>query len=356
MMKKRIPHLVQFGVIAMTVYFVFFYPGTIPYSVEVIGKILPWRDMTISAGDDGIISVMVHDNLRGTQESRFLNELERGDVMMWRLHRSVVPGTTVDEGDTICRIFSSEIERELVNLRGELDIQRAALRLVETGEKESVVEEARQFVASAHEFLNEQENITIRQQALYEAGFIPYQDYELAVSQLEIYRIEVQKAEAQLATVMTGVKREEREFILASITSLEHDISALTEKQRHMTIIAPFSGKVLDQYADSSATVAIGDMSQLCVVMLVDLKHNQFVKKNQTVEIRIDGYDETMRGTITNLGTVIRMVLDNQVTVAIAVLDSPDWVLPVGIIADCKIVVEPVTVREYFQRTISIVL
>lgn len=355
-LKKHIPRLILSGAIIVAVYVVFFYSGTVPFRIDVVGKILPWRDMTVSGGDDGIISVMVHDNLNGTRESRFLTELERGDVVMWRLHHAVVPGAAVDEGDTVCRIYSAEIERELVNLRGELDIQKAALRLVETGEKESVVEEARQFVSSAHEQLSEQENIVIRQKALWEAGFVPYQDYELAESQLELYRIEVEKAEAQLATVTTGVKREEREYIVAAIAGLEHDIDALAEKQRYLTITAPFSGKVFDQYADSSATVAIGDMSRLCVTLLVDLKHSRYVKKNQTVEIRIDGFNETMRGTIMSLGTVTRMVLDNQVTVAIAVLDAPERELPAGAIANCRILAEPVTVREYLSRTISAIL
>ncbi|MFC1485666.1 HlyD family secretion protein [Candidatus Latescibacterota bacterium] len=355
-LKKHIPRLILFGAIAVAAYVVFFYSGTFPFRIEVVGKILPWRDMTVSAGDDGIISVMVHDNLNGTRESRFLTELERGDVVMWRLHHAVVPGATIDEGDTVCRIYSSEIERELVNLRGELDIRKAALKLVETGEKESVIEEARHFVASAHEQLNEQENITVRQKALFEAGFVPYQDYELAASQLELFRIEVEKAEAQLATVMTGVKREERDYIIAAIAGLEHDIDALAEKRGHLTITAPFSGKVFDQYADSSATVTIGDMSRLCVMLLVELKHIQYIRRNQTVEIRVDGIDETLRGTLTSVGTVSRMVLDNQVTVAIAVLDSPGRELPAGAIADCRIHVEPVTVREYLRRTITTIL
>jgi len=333
---------------------VLFYPGKIPYKLEVIGKILPHRDVAVNRGVDGLISVSVNDNLSGTLESSFVTELQRGDAVTFRFHRSIVPGADIAAGDTICLIDSHEIERELVRLRGELDIEKASLRLARTGEKESVIDESRKILESAKEELSEHERILERRKKLYEAGILPYQDYEMTLSRLALYRIEVRKAEAQLETVQTGVKPEEIDLIISRISGIERDIAALTERLSRFTITSPFPGTVLDTSTDGSV-VTIGDMSQLCVIMPIKLKNRSYIKKDQPVEFTIEGVGETLHGSIRSLGNVVRITRAEQTLMATAILDGNGHGLLAGTITKCDILLEPVTLLEYCTRTINTV-
>ena len=266
------------------------YPHKIEYTLGVVGKLLPKRDISVYRTADGVISVVNTDHIQGIEKSNYVSELVRGDTVEFHLGTSIVPGNNVTAGDTLCWIDSYEIVRELDSLEGELLIEKAALEVLLVGEKSSVIDEARSNLEAIRENVKELSRIAERQKELHGSGFLTYQEYELTLSQLEIGRSELKRAEAQLETVRTGSKQEEINLARAKISHFERQISSLHEKLSRMTVILPFSGKVMDS---TSSTIASGagtvvaanntmnegyiatvcDQSLLCAIMPVSYTH-----------------------------------------------------------------------------------
>ena len=348
------------------------YPHNIEYTLGVVGKLLPRRDISVYRTADGVISVVNTDHIEGVEKSNFVSELLRGDTVEFRLGSSIVPGNNVSAGDTLCWIDSHEIIRELDSLEGELLIEKAALEVLLVGEKSSVIDEARSNLEAIRENVNELSRIAERQKELQGSGFLTYQEYELTLSQLEIGRNELKRAEAQLATVQTGSKQEEVNLAKAKINHIEQQINNLREKLSRMTVILPFSGQVVDNtsgsIASGSGTVVAGsntmnegyiatvcDQSMLCVIMQVKIKNIPYIKLNQKVELAVEGADQPLHGIVTSIGNMAQVMHDEQTVQVTATLDPGDYDVPVGMICMCDIYLEPVTLFEYFKRSINTV-
>lgn len=349
-----------------------FYPHKIDYTLQVVGKLLPQRDISVYRTADGVISVVTTNHIHGVETSNFVSELVRGDAVKFQLGNTIIPGKIVSAGDTLCRIDSHEIVSEINDLESELLIEKATLAMIIAGEKTSVIDEARSNLDAAREQVNELTRIAERQKELQGSGFLTYQEYELTLSQLKIAQSEVRSAEAQLATVQTGSKQEEINLTKARINRIEHQIDNLKEKLARMTVIVPFSGLVVDNMSSSivsgSGTKTTGnnamnegyiatvcDQSMLCVIMQVKVKNIPYISRNQKIEIAVEGVEKPVPGAITSIGNVAQVMRDEQTVQVTATLEPGDYDIPVGMICICDIFLEPVTLFEYCKRSINTV-
>ncbi|MFC1528923.1 HlyD family secretion protein, partial [Candidatus Latescibacterota bacterium] len=347
-----------------TVVFVFSYPGKIPYSVKVVGRVLPSKQWIVNRDQNGQFSAILYDHLYEAVESYLFTEFERGDPVRFRIHPSIISGAQITRGDTVAWINSSELEREIVRLSGELRTQKALLRMAETGEKESLVEEAKKQIEHARSEYEEQQKIVERQKQLFETKFIPYQDYEIALSTLKLFSVNIEIAEAQLRTVQTGVKQEEIRMISSHITALEHEIETLLDRKENYTITSPITGMVLDTSVMDTAVldanarenlVNISDISTYIVIIPMQLRVIEHVFTGQQVEFEIQGIRSPNKGIIARLGNVVRIMRDEQVIIATASLEGNGEPLLPGTVARCSIICEPITLYEYLFRAITAV-
>ena len=187
------------GIIVLAIVnFVLFYPGEIPYSLSVIGKIYAHKEWIVSRNREDILTATLHNHAQGKPDSYFVTESERGDALNLNIHQSIVPGAYVAKGDTVGWIDSNILNFQLAQLRSELRTQKATLLFAKSGEKASVILEAERSIEHAREVLDEQRKIVIRLKKLYETDFTPYQDYEIALNLQNLYEINVEIADAQL--------------------------------------------------------------------------------------------------------------------------------------------------------------
>ena len=337
--------------ILVVVIVILFYPGKYPYSLEVVGKIFPHKEWIITRSPNGILTSVLRDNTMGKFDSYFVTEFERGNPVSLNIHRSIVPGTYVAKGDTIGWIDSNEIERQIAELNGLLQSQKALLLVVSTGEKESMVLEAKRVLEHARETYDEHQKIVARLEKLSGSGFVPYQDYEIALSTQNLFMINIGIAEAQLKSVQSGLKQEEIEMVSSRITSLEEEIDTLLERNEKYTLTSPLSGVVFET-TPGDTLVNIGDTSSYIVIIPVKLKSRNLINPVQKVKYTIEGFSDSFYGEILQLGNVVHILNGEQVLLVTASLIVQNQNLSKGTMTRCSIVCEPVTPRETLLRSV----
>ncbi len=339
-------------IVTIIILFILFYPGKIPNSIEAVGRIMPCRELIINRGRDGLIMATLRNNVQGTVETYSVTQFERGDPVKFRLNRFISSGTHVSAGDTVGWIDSGEIERQLVELEGELKTQKALLYMAETGEKESLIQEAEKRLDHALEQVEEQRKIVERIKNLFETKFVPEQDYEIAQSTLRLFELNIEIAEAQLQTMQSGTKKEEVDMISSQINAIEKDIDALSKKYKQYTITSPISGTVFE-ISSADTLLIIGDTTSYLVIMPLQVKNRKYINNQQDIKVTVEGLGIPLHGRIVKRGNVVHVLNGNQVFIAIARLSTDNHDLLPGMFTKCSIICEPLRPREYLIRKVK---
>jgi len=339
-------------IVTIIILFILLYPGKIPNSIEAIGRIMPCREWIITRGRDGLLMATLRNHVQGTVETYSVTQFERGDPVKFSFNRFINSGTHVSAGDTVGWIDSSEIERQLVQLEGELKTQRALLSMAETGEKESLIQEAEKRLEHAREQVEEQQKIVKRTKNLFETNFLPEQDYEIAKSTLRLFELNIEIAEAQLQTVQSGTKKEEIDMISSQINAFEKDIDALSNKYKQYNITSPLSGTVFE-ISSGDTLLIIGDTSSYLVTIPLQVKNRKYISNRQDVKVDIEGLGIPLYGRIVKRGNVVHVLNGNQVFIAIARLSTDNHDLLPGMFGKCSVICEPLRPREYIIRQVK---
>jgi multidrug efflux pump subunit AcrA (membrane-fusion protein) len=329
---------------------VLLYPGPIPYTIRTVGKIVPSLEFVVSRDISGVMSVILRNNYDGKIDLYYAADFERGDPVKFYLDESMVSGNAIAEGDTIGMIESKELELELVRLNGDLASQRTLLDVALSGEKESLIREAENRLAYAQEAYNEQQKIVERLKRLYEADFVPYQDYELALNTLNLNKIDIDIAEAILKSAETGVKQQEIDLIRLGISNIEKEIETLHATYEDYTILSPLSGIVFESTLGDTL-VKIGDTTSYAVVIPLEITSIASVYTGQKIEFLVDRLDETFEGEIIRMGNTVHMMNGQQVILVTASLRADNKVLLSGLMVRCSIICEPMTLRKHIRRS-----
>jgi multidrug efflux pump subunit AcrA (membrane-fusion protein) len=325
-----------------------FLPFRIPRAVDATGEIVPAREWILQTDLTGYIFSVLRDHTTERTGNLFMTELIRGDAVSLNVSPRIISGNEISAGDTVAMIASYETERDLSELKNELLTQQASLRAAESGEKRALVEAAQRRLDQAREMLAEQERITKRLNELQSSGFVTAQDYEIAKSTEDQYRLAAGVAEADLASVRTGVKPEEVEFIRASIRSTEEEIAVVQSKLDAFTITSPLSGTVMHSLApDTLAWIA--DTSSYLAIIPLRLGLEQGVTPGLPVRFIVPGGGK-IDGRVIGLSNTAANAMKEQVLVVTASLDPATVPLYPGMILECHIKFEPLTIRRYIVR------
>lgn len=347
--------LLGVGLLAVILLVVLFLPIRLPYAVTAPGQVLPAREWLLVRDAAGRITSVLIDHTLGSTQEYSIAQFERQDAMRFALNERLRFAETVAAGDTLGAVFSSQTERQLARLQGELLTEEAKLRFFTTGEKASVIEEAEQRVQQALARVEAQQRIVDRLRTLAASGAAAAEDLEVAESQLVVYETDVEIARAALQTARTGAKPEQINLIEAGIEALQSEISALERRVDDYFMVSPISGVVLRPGSQDTMLV-VADLSELVVVMPVLWSEHRLIEDGQPVEVAGQGF-ETLEARVYRVDRYARMVDGRQVVFTTALVDDPDVeaVLP-GALAQCRIGVGRFTPWELVTRfTTSVV-
>ena len=331
----------------------FFLPIELPYTISTQGRVGPEREWTLARGTDGHLSASLYNHKLGLTEQYVVAQFEREDAIQFTLNSTVLDQPFIQAGDTIGAVLSSETDRERTRLTGELAEQRATLRLFESGEKSSVIEEAERVLLRAEARVDEQQRIVNRLQTLRDRDVTSEQELEVAESRLRIYEHEVDIARAQLERVQTGAKPAQLDLIRSRIQSLNAELNALSRRTDHFTLVSPISGNLLTQTGPDTL-VAIADAAAMVVFMPIPWSKRIYINEGQDIQISSPHLEQPFMATLERVDQRARTVGSNPYVLAVARLEpaSHNHVVP-GMIVDCKIPTPSVSISEYIRRTLK---
>ena len=325
-----------------------FVPLKIHYSISANAKIIPAKEWILLKAGDGSIMIDLSDYLSGIKRNITAMQIERGDIVQFKLSPTLKSDEFVSEGDTIGYILSTMMNQQLTRQKGDLEIARASLGVDIAGEKKAAVEEAIQQLLMKKEEAKIQQELLERQQALLEQNLISQEEFEIIQSMAKVAEIDVKAAEARLQVMQTGAKREQIVLIEAQIRSLENEIKVLEEKIINHTICSPIGGRIY-RFISSDTLCIVGDSSYVAVI-LVEAKNFLEVSTGQRVDLKLSGFGNKPSGRVVRIEERFRNINGEQIFVVIAELESSGIKLPINCITPCTIRGKPKSPMEYVLR------
>lgn len=319
-----------------------------PYTIEAQGQLLPVKEWMVTRTADAYLTATLYNHALGTPESFSVAQFERQDAMRFTFNSAVTRGDYIRAGDTVGTMHSSQVNRELARLQGQLATERATLNLYAAGEKTSTVAEAQRQVSRAELLVREQEKIVARLKTLQDKGITSDQELEVEEGTLRIYQSEVEIARARLQSVRTGAKPEQLDLIRARIAGLESEIEAVGQRAENFTLVSPIDG-ALYMRTQSDTLLVVADTSRFVVFMPVAWDERPYLAEGQEVLLESPGLPEAYPGRLIRMENYVRTMGGMQGFMVMAEVRPDAYLLP-GIMVRCTIVSDPVSPLEQVKR------
>ena len=333
----------------------FLAPIKIPYSIRTPGKVLPATEWFLIRGADARLSSALFDHTNGIPREYTASQFERGDDISFKLSPFVLAGHSVVAGDTIAVIYSRETDRRAAQLSGKLQAAKAALAVLEAGEKDSQVAETQQRLEHARKLAQEQERILERQQSLFDHGLVSKQGLELARSQAELRNINIEIARAHLESMATGAKQEQIDLAFVQIRALEAENEILSEQLAQQTLTSPISGVVL-RMAAGDTILAISDTTSYVAIMPIEWHERNSLRPGFEVRMKIPGTRQKYYGKITQIGNDCHRLAGKQFSMVIAKFEDCPGAIGRGVMSKCVISGNSFTLAQYVFKLLRATL
>lgn len=197
----------------------------------------------IRTAEGNLVSTL-KDNIYNTTYNYDVTEFQRGDVVAFKLNKDIAEKRYITEGDTLGVISSNEEQRNLIELKGQLEVLQAQLDFHTTGQKPEDVLLAAEQRDLAEQELETQHKLMDRTRELIKDGAISEQEFEIQENLLKVKELEAKIAQANYLSVTTGEKPEQEKLVRAQIEALSWQIEQIESRLNYFTITAPFTGRI----------------------------------------------------------------------------------------------------------------
>lgn len=347
--KNTISWIVIFTVLLLIVLI----PVELPHNISVKGKIYPAKQWMLVKGRDGDLMTTLFNYKKGVNENFGVTQFERGDAVEFSLSERIISGTSVSPDDTLGMIYSNTTEKELIELRSELAVDSALLKVNISEEKEAIVKSEEQRLEYARKQLEEQQKVFRRQKSLYEKQLISEEEYEVAEGAIELFKINVEIAKERLQTVSTGAKEEEVNLVRSRIVGLKNRIDILERKFSDLVIQSPVSG-IINRGFSGDTLLTISDTTDFITFIPVKIDDYKFVKPQQKIVFEDMESKKTVLAEIQSIDRSIKSGLQSQYFVATAIIKTKKSALLPGLVLNGEIIGETILLRDYLFNIINI--
>lgn len=324
-------------------------------TVTTNGRIVPAAEWMLVKNTDGTLTTMLYDYAGGSARSYSVSQFERGDAVGFALNDHLIGNGPVASGDTIGSIRSSETERRLAQLRGDLATATAQLSLSLAGEKESVISAAEQRLHYAREQQARQSRIVARLAPQRDRGFISDEEFDEAESALKLYELSISIAEAELDAARTGERHQRVDVDRSRIDGLRTEIHALEDRLREYTLVSPIDGRLRRSFS-SDTLVIVSDASSHIVFMPVRWQDRNRVEVGQSVRVQVPGDRTRMEATIVEIDNAVRTIAGLPTVIAVARLDDSPYPDIAGISVRCTVTGNRVPIARHIERFVASLL
>jgi multidrug resistance efflux pump len=262
----------------------------------------------------------------------------------------------IQQGEKIGTLHSSNLERFIVELEGQLEVEKALLSVYATGEKPQLIAEAETSLNLAREKFEIQKKLLERKKVLFADSLIAPQEYDIALNEFEVTRINYELAKARLQTISTGEKPQQLKYSMEKIVSLENQINTLKSKMKGLEITSPFSGLMVRKKTNNRMLEILAnvvDTSTYIIITPVQLKELKYLSVGGQCSMKLLSSDCVMEGKITHIDNGIQIVNGKQAVYVTAMIEKHCSELLPGIIAQTVFMTGELTVYEYIVRFVK---
>jgi multidrug efflux pump subunit AcrA (membrane-fusion protein) len=345
--------VIYFSGISVVLSVLLLIPVKLPYTVYGTGKIFAINEWVLGRTEDGRITSTIKNNKLGIITSYGRKEYQQRDIYNFYLEPSIGSKLFVTEGDKVGHLESIELQKQLIALRGELEVEKANLLVFSTGQKPETVLEAQANISLSQERLEVQTKLFERAKNLYKDSLISIQDYDLEYNNYEMARINLDYSKAKYQSIITGEKPELIILAKKKINALELQIANLEERLEDLTIRAPFSGMLQYKKGDVSTVeplVNLLDTSTYIIIAPIRAKDLRHVYPGQKAVLDMFSSGCKMEATIIHVDNSMQVVRGRQAAYVTAIVDTKcSNVLP-GAVAQTIIYTDYLTPYQYLER------
>jgi hypothetical protein len=327
-------------------------PLKLPYSFNVPGKVMAAEEWLMIKSLNGPLQILLKNNITGTSKSYSVLEFERGDNTKFNINPRITIGSTISKYDTIGSIFSDALEYSLTSLKGELNVARSLLNQSLSGEKESLIKEAKDNLDFAVKKIELDKKVFFRKQTLHEKGLISDEEFEISQTTLELDETAVKVAEAKLQTVLTGEKKEQIDLIKSQITSLQKQITILEKKSASFNLISPINGFV-SWIPDGDTLLIISDTSAYVISFPVPLLKKNYINSETCIKVIYPSGSEEITAESERIDGSIKYLSLKPVVIGQAVIKGSQSNFMPGLMVECKVQCGSIPISEHINRNFS---
>lgn len=353
-MNKR---LITYFLIIASVGCLFLLPIKVFYKVYATGKIFTVNEWILNRSIDGKISTASRNNELDAI-TNYSGRAFTGDVFDFYMEPSVMQKSYIQKGEVLGHLYSKSMQTELVRLQGLLDIEKASLNVISTGQKPEIVEEAKTNLKMAREKYLTQKKVVDRNVKLYRDSLLPAQQLDVSKDALELARIGVQIAEAQVLKLTTGSKQEELDLNRQKILSIENQIRELKQRMDNFDIKAPFGGMIQQKKGVVPTTtnevlIDLLDTNEYIAIAPIPLREVRYLKVGAVVSLRLFSDDEIFQAKVSRIDNVIQLVGAKQAVYATFKISKKSLLMQPGLLAKATIMCDEISLWEYTNRVLG---
>lgn len=333
-----------------------FVPVEIPYTFNTTAKVYPLQQWVLHKNVDGNLIKTLHNYKSGRLAEYATFPFDRGDVVNIKFHPDQSASTSqVDSGYLVASIASLNLAQQLVDLENQLNVERANLQKVSTGEKQEIIVQGKEILNQALADLKFKQANLDRAEKMFADGLLAKAKLEAAQQGVKQAEIAIEVARKRIGVTSTGEKPEEINLIQAKINSFESQINFLKSTNDSYDIYAPISGNMYYETGIEGDKLIIDDIKEHILIIPIKLKDRDFIGDDTMIELEVHGSDTLVQAQLIDVSDKVEIINREVVVIAKASISADKAKgLASGMPIKCKITTGKVLPIEYMKRSMKL--
>lgn len=349
-MLKRSNKNILYGFAGVTVIlfmiFVFGEAIKFPKTIDSYAQVYPHSKWILSKGTAGQINSSLVDFTHGFTSSYQTTQFDRGEDISFLFDKSLNNKHSIEAGDTIIRIKSSQIQERIILAQGELAVAKANLLAQSTGDKTELIDEAKSTLEFSQTKVVQKKSLFDRTDQLFKKGLISQEEYDTQKWELKLLEIEVEINKAKLEALKTGVKLEQVQIITSQIEALNSQLKFLFERAGRLYILSPISGIVSQSFSPDTLLTVL-KMDEVMLNIPVKLSDVNSFKRESNSKIELGQNRESIIGKTISISNEVQILDGNQVVFARMLIKNPDEKYLSGMVVPCRVTLDKISLKDY---------
>lgn len=330
---------------------ILFLPIKVHYSFKATALVYPANEWFLKRGQDDSFVSELH-NIETSAVSKIKSyKFERGDIAEVQMREELASDDYITTQDTIAYIHSYDIENELVQLKNEKEVEKAALKANMVGEKQELIDQALEEIEYAKQQLSLETKNYERQKKLYNDSIISQAVFELYENSYKLAEINVQLSQSELQALKSGQKQEDLDYLIEKVNAYDREIETLENLRNQYYITSPING-VISYKNMVDGIITILDTSKFILKIPVKVHNIQYLEKVSAIKFSIPGNNDEIEASYIDLDENVSLLSNQQLVVAKAIVNANFRKIYPGMAVQCEVICDEITIFGFLKRNL----